>query len=88
MFTVFLSTPDDLVINIGNVADVGHRKSAGFQPTHDYIEDHHHPRVANVAIIVNRHPADIHPHLTRHDGLERLLLTGEAIENLQHQRFS
>jgi len=84
IFSVFLGTSDNLVVDVGNVAHVSHIVTLCPQPTQHDIEHHHHPRMADVAVVVNRHAAYVHPHLARFDRLKHLLPAGQAIVNLQH----
>ncbi len=59
---------DDLVVDVGDVAHVGHVEAERAQPAVDDVEGRHHPRVTHVAEVVDRHAADVHAHLA---GLER-----------------
>ena len=61
-------TLDDLVINIGDVAHIGHGVTAGTQPALHHIKGHHHARMADVAQVIHRHAADVHTHLARTQG--------------------
>jgi len=81
---VFHGPTDDLVVDVGDVADVGHVQTAGPQPAIDGIEYHQHPGVAQVAEIVNRHAADIHFHLAGFNGDEFLLFPGDGVIDFQH----
>ena len=51
---------DDLVVNIRDVAHIGHAVPAALEPALHHIESHHHARVPNVAQVINRHAANIH----------------------------
>ena len=64
-FTVFGGAIDDLVVDIGDVADISHLISRRFQPAVNDVERHHHPGMPYVTIIVNRHAAYVHSHFTR-----------------------
>ena len=55
---------NDLVIDIGNVANIDHLVAAGTQPPRHHIKHNHHAGVANVAKIIYRHAADVHLDLT------------------------
>ncbi len=48
-----LGLPDDLVVDVGDVADEGDRQPRGAQVADDHVERHHHPRVADVAEVVD-----------------------------------
>ena len=51
---------DDLVVNVGDVAHVGHTQAVDFQPALNHIKCHRHAGVTDVAQVINRHAADIH----------------------------
>ena len=57
--------PDDFVINVGDVADVGHLQARRFQPALGNVKRHHHAGMADVAKVINRHAAHIHSHMAR-----------------------
>src|SRR5690606_1167507 len=75
---------DDLVINVGNVAHVSNIKTGGPQPAVDHIEHHHHTRVAEMTIIVNRHATNIHADFAGNDRDKCLLFTGDGIIDFEH----
>ena len=75
--------PDDLVLDVGDVAHVGHPPAARTQPAIHHVERHHHARVAHVAEVVDRHAADIHPHMTGLDGAERLEAPRQGIVDVK-----
>ena len=72
-------TPDDLVIDVSDIAHIGDAVAALLEPALHHIEGHHHSRMADMAEIVNRHAADIHAHLTRHERGKRLDRTGQGV---------
>ena len=72
-FALFYRPLDDLVINVGDVANIGDLIATGPQPALYSIEHNQHAGMADVAVVVDRHAADIHAHLARLDGLERFL---------------
>jgi hypothetical protein len=59
---------DDLVVDVGDVAHIGHAQAAGLEPALHHIKRHHHARMADVAQVVHRHAADIHAYMA---GLDR-----------------
>jgi hypothetical protein len=74
---------DDLVVNIRDVAHVGHLVTERAQPPLHDVEHDHHARVTDMAIVVYGHPADVHPYdaiLQRH---ESLLVTRERVVDAQ-----
>ena len=56
--------PDDLVVNVGDVAHIGDLVVAGLEPTLHHVKRHHHAGVADMAEVVNRHAANVHAHMT------------------------
>ncbi|EWS64299.1 hypothetical protein Y695_02459 [Hydrogenophaga sp. T4] len=79
----FHSTFDDLVVDVRDVADVGHAVATHLEPALHHIEGHHHPGVPDVAQVVDGHAADIHAHMAGFQWLERLRTAGQGIENAQ-----
>ena len=75
-FAVFRCTSDDFVVDIGDIAHISERITVRTQPARNHIEHHHHAAVAEVAIVVNGHAANIHAHVFRIDGRERFFLSG------------
>ncbi len=59
---------DDLVVDVGDVAHVGHAQTAAPEPALHHVEGHHHPGMADVAQVVDRHAAHVHAHMA---GLDR-----------------
>ena len=85
-FAIFDGTPDDLVIDVGNVADVGHVVTAGLEPAIDHVEDDHDAGVPEVAVVINRHAAHVHAYLARFDGREKLLFPFQGVMDFEHRR--
>ncbi len=61
IFSGLLCRGIDLVVDIGDVADVGHVVT-GPQQAHEHIEYHRRPRITNVRTIVDRRPTDVDGH--------------------------
>ena len=59
-FVVFHRPADDLVIDVGDVADIGDRVTARSEPALHSIKHHHDAGMPDMAKIVNRHAADVH----------------------------
>ena len=76
-------TTDDLVVDVGDVAHVGDLVATRAQPALHHVEGHQHPRMADVAVVVDRHAADIQPHPPRFEGLEVFLATGQGVVELE-----
>ena len=79
---VFHGAADDLVVDVRNVAHIGDVETGGFQPAVDDVERHHHARMADMAIIVDGHAADVHAYLARFHRDEYLLLASQGVVNL------
>ena len=63
---------DDLVVDVREVTDEGDVPLPVAEVAHEGVEDDHGPGVADVAVVVDGHPADIEPDLARIDRRERL----------------
>ena len=70
---------DDLVVDIGEVADEGDLPVAVAEVANKGVEHDHRPGVAHVAVIVDRHAADIEADVSWLDGLEVLDLAGSGV---------
>ena len=79
-----MGAPDDLVVNIGDIAHVGDLKAAVAQIAHNHVEIDKGARVTDVTEVVNGDSADVKTHLAFFKGYEILLLTRQRIVNLQH----
>ena len=77
------STTDDLVVDVGDVAHVGDLVATRTQPALHHVEGHQHPRMADVAVVIDRHATDIQPHPPRFEGLEVFLATGQGVVELE-----
>ena len=84
-FTVFLRPLDDLVVDIGDIANIGHLEPFRPQPAGHHVEHHHHPGVTKVTVVVNRHPAHIHPDLAGLNREKLLLFSRKGVVNFQHE---
>ncbi len=80
---VLLRAADDLVVDIRDIAHVGDAVAAGAQPAPHHVERHHHPGVAEVAVVVDGHAADVHANFARTQRNEFLLGAAEAVVDLQ-----
>ncbi len=83
---IFICALDDLVVDVGDVAHVGHLLIAVnlTQVARDHVEHHHHARVADVAEVVYRHAAHIHADIVRINRCEGFFFAREIIVNVQH----
>src|SRR5438445_1821352 len=83
-FTGLRCAADNPVVNIGNVAYISQRVAACPQPALCHVEYDHHPRMPEMAVVIDGHPADVHPHPRRIERDERFFLPAEAVVDFQH----
>ena len=85
----FLVGPvDDLVVDVREVADIGDLISAVSKIAIDHVEDDGGPGMADMAEVVDRDPADIHPHLILLEGNKILFLSCQRVVNAnRHDRY-
>nr|GEU28296.1 hypothetical protein [Tanacetum cinerariifolium] len=79
---VFHGAADDFIVDIGDVARVRDVVTGRQQPAVHHVERHHHAGVADVAVVINGHAADIHADFASLDGNECLLVTRQRVVNL------
>jgi hypothetical protein len=74
----------DLVVHVGDVAGIDHRVLAidVAQQAEQHVEHHHRPEVADVGVVVDRRPADIHRHPARIGGNEVALFARHGVVKL------
>ncbi|RMS09536.1 hypothetical protein ALP71_05817 [Pseudomonas coronafaciens pv. garcae] len=82
--TVITRTVDDLVVNVGDVAYIGQLITAETQPAGDQIERDHAAPVAQVAVVIHGHPADIHAYLVAIQRFENFFALGERVVDRKH----
>ena len=87
-FAVFLGAPDDLVVDIGDVAHVGQIKTACAQPALNHVKNDQHTSVAKVAVVIDGHAADVHANLAGFDGDKLLLFPHKGVIDFQHFRLT
>ena len=73
-FAIVQRPTDDFVVNVGDIAHISHRIATGLEPALHHIKGEHGAGVAQVAIVIHRHAADIHAHAA---GLDR----GEVLQS-------
>jgi hypothetical protein len=78
------SPGDDLVVDIRDVADIVNRVAPLAQVADHHVEHHHSPRVAEVAVVVDRHPAYVQTDLRGVDRHEWGLPPRQAVMDLKH----
>ncbi len=81
---VVLRAPDDLVVDIGDIAHVGDFETRGAQPAPHHVEHHHHPRMAQMAVVVDGHAAHVHAHLAGGERHEIPLVARQRIVDFEH----
>ena len=59
-FAVFDCPANDLVFDIGDIADKSDPKTTDTQPALNQIKGHARPRMPDVAQVINRHAANVH----------------------------
>ena len=67
------------------VAVVGHVVARRLQPAINHVEHDHHPGMAEMAIIVDGHAADIHADLAFDARFEDFFLTRQGVVDFQHE---
>ena len=75
---------DDLVIHVGEVLHEFNLIAAEFQIASDHIEHERTARMADMAVVVDRHTADIHPNGLRLERVKRLLFPCERVVDREH----
>src|SRR3989344_4327124 len=83
VFVVLPHELDDLVVNVGDVADVRDLEPARAQIAHRHVEHHHHARVPQVAVVVHRHAADIHADPAGDDRDKRLFFLRQDVVDVK-----
>ncbi|MNR14934.1 hypothetical protein D3C85_1314340 [compost metagenome] len=81
---VVVGALDDLVVDVGDIAHIGHLIATLAQPAGDHVERHHHPRVTDMAEVVNRHAAHVHAHLVVHQRFEDVFAFGQRVVDREH----
>ncbi|MCY1535401.1 hypothetical protein D9M68_708030 [compost metagenome] len=84
---VLVGATDDLVVDIGDVAHVGEVIAAMAQPARHHVEGHHHPRMADMAEVIDGHAADIHAHLVADQRLQGLLGLAQGVVDRQRHHW-
>ena len=72
---------DDFVVDVGDIAHIGHPVTRGQQPAIDQVERNHHARMANVAQVVNGDAAHVHAHVAGFDRSKGLNRAGQRVVN-------
>ncbi len=67
------------VAHVGDVADVAHLEANMRQVPKQQVERHERADVAEVGVVIDRRPADVHTHVRRGEWFENILLAGEGV---------
>ena len=73
---------DDLVVDVGDIPNVGHVVSRPLEVSTDHIEDHRGTAVTEVRIRLDRRPTHVHSDLAGIAGLKLLELPSERVVDL------
>src|SRR6185503_12542499 len=82
--TLLVRTLDDLVIHVGEVFDKFNLIAAEFKIPSDHIKYECAARMADMAIVIDRHATDVHPNSLRLKRVERLFFPGERVVDRKH----
>ena len=74
------------IVDIGDVAHIGHVEATGAQPALNHVENHQHAGMSEMAVVVNRHAANVHADLARFDRNKILLFPDQGVVDFQHCR--
>src|SRR5262249_15260013 len=69
----------DTIVDIGDVAHVGDARVAALEQPIEHIECHDRPRIADMHVVVDGRPADIHAHMALVERYEWFLLTRQRV---------
>ena len=83
-FVVFLRPFDYFIVDVGDIAYVSHIETARAKPPLHHIEYHHHASMAEMAIVVNGHAADIHFYLAGYERNKFLFFPGKRVMDFKH----
>ncbi len=75
---------DGLVVDIGDVHDVGYAEAAEDEEPLEKVLENVGPEVADVRVVVDRRPAGVELCLARDDRDERLLLPAQRVKECDH----
>src|ERR1700741_749972 len=79
-------TPNDLVVDVGDVTHVGEPVTAMTQVAAHHVEHQQHARMADVHVVVHGESADIHAQRAGLDRPELFLPAGERVVNADHAK--
>ena len=76
-------TADNFVIDVSDVADIRDIQPAGPQPALHHIKYHHHACMAQMAVVINGHAADVETDLASLDWGKGLLITRQRVVDFE-----
>ena len=85
VFAKLVRPRDDLVVDVGEVADVGDLVAAGLQVARDDVEADVDPRVSDVRVVIDRDAAHVEADMAGADGLERALVAAHGVEDADRE---
>ena len=80
---VLQRTLDDFVVNVGDVAHIGHPQPVAFEPALHHIKRHHGARMTQVAQVIDRHAADVHADVAGLNRRKMFQRTRQRVVNAQ-----
>src|SRR5512138_603911 len=86
--TLLVRALDDLVIHVSEVLDEFNPVAGGLKISADHIEDERAARMADMAIVVDRHATNIHPNGIRLQRAKRFFLTCERVIDRKHGQIT
>ena len=81
---VLLRAPDNFIVDVRYIAHIRDVETARPQPALHHIENHQHSSVAQMAIVIDRHAANVHFDLAGLYGNKLLFFPGERIVDSEH----
>jgi len=76
---------NNFVINISDIPHIIYFVTQDRQPPHHHVKNNHYASMPKMAIIVNRHPANIDAYLVRGYRLKDLFRAAQGVIDLQHK---
>src|SRR5690606_2245099 len=78
------SAADDFVVNIRDVPHISHLVAASAQPALHDVKADQHPRMTQVAVVIDRHATDVEADFARLHRLKRLFGARKRVVDLKH----
>ena len=87
VFPHLIGPVDDFVVHIGEVSHISDFVASFGQVPKDHVKKYDRPGVTDMTHVINRDPADVHPHFSGTDGFKLFLLAGERVVNSKTHQF-